>query len=386
MPKKIKRVGIITSSYPPNLSGISVVTKNLATKLQEKGLEVFVATPKMDSYDYSDNVLPVKSFNPPDFIAGNDIRFSWFGTQEAFDFFKKNKVQIIHTQEVFMGSLEGQNIAKKLDIPCVHTYHTFWEKYLNNHGFLFSPIAFLAKHFSKIICNRFDKVITVSKKLNTYLENIGVKKNLLINIENVQDLSHLIPRPKDKILMKKYGLDKNDFVILSFSRVSKEKGYDIALDILAPLIQEDSRIKYLICGAGPYIENLKIKAKNLQIEKNIIFTGRYEQSELADLCSLGDVYLNTAEAENQPTVILEAMSCGLASVCIFDDAFDYILKDGKNGFKSKREEIPDRILELKNDLKLREKISKEARKSAKEINDRDVANEYIKVYENLLKS
>jgi 1,2-diacylglycerol 3-alpha-glucosyltransferase len=384
MVKKIERVGIITSSYPPNLSGISVVTKNLVTKLQKKGLEVFVATPKIDNYEYSSNVLPVKSFNPPDFIAGNDIRFSWFDNKEVFDFFKKNKAQIIHTQEVFMGSLEGQKIANQLDIPCVHTYHTFWEKYLNSYGFLFLPIAFLAKHFSRIICNRFDKVITVSKKLNTYLEKIGVEKDLLINIENVQDLSHLYPKPKNKILMKKYGLSENDFVILSFSRISKEKGYDTALEILAPLIQKDLKIKYLICGTGPYIENLKIKARKLKIEKNIIFVGRYEQSELASLCSLGDIYLNTAEAENQPTVILEAMSCGLASICIFDNAFDYILKDGENGFKTKKENIAEKILELKNDSKLRQKISKEARKSAEEVNNRDVAGEYIKVYESLV--
>jgi 1,2-diacylglycerol 3-alpha-glucosyltransferase len=373
------RIGLITSAYPPNLSGISITTRNLEKKLTEKGVRVFLTTPKIEEAEYKVNVLPAKSWQVPKFIS-DDVKFSWFLKKSVYNFFKFNQVDLIHTHETFMGSFEGSGIAKQLGIPCVHTYHTYWEKYLDSHGLLFLPGSRqLVRSATKYVLNRHNRVIVLSEKMNSYLQELGLNTQLT-KLENVQDLEHLKPTEKSPELLKKHNIEEGDFVIISFSRISREKGFDLAIDRLKSLLHENPRFKYLIAGSGPYLENLKKKVQNLKLHRQIIFFGRYKQDDLTNLCSLGDVYLNTAKAENQPTVLLEALACGLPAICTKDKAFDYILRNGYNGYQVEENELAEKINKISSTKDLQKKLSENAYISAHSLAKRDIAGEYIKIY------
>jgi 1,2-diacylglycerol 3-alpha-glucosyltransferase len=377
------RIGLITSAYPPNLSGISITTKNLERKLTEKGVRVYLTTPKIETAKYEVNVLPVKSWQVPKFIS-DDVKYSWFLKKSVYNFFKFNQVDLIHTHETFMGSYEGAKIAKELGIPCIHTYHTYWEKYLDSHGLLILPGSrHLVKAATAYILNKNHRVIALSDKMHSYLKSLNLKTTLT-KLENVQDLQHLRPQQKSKALQKKLDIKDKDFVILSFSRISKEKGFDLALDKLHSTLLDNSNLKYLIAGSGPYLDTLKKKVQKLKLEKKIIFYGKYEQANLAELCSLANVYLNTAKAENQPTVLLEALACGLPAICIKDQAFDYILKNGYNGYQVEEDGIKEKILKIYSAKDLQKQLSENAYFSAHELGKKDIAGEYIKIYTEVL--
>ena len=64
------------------------------------------------------------------FVSFTDRRIAVRGLFQAYEVAKELNLDIIHTQTEFSMGLIGKFVAKILKIPCLHTYHTMYEKYL----------------------------------------------------------------------------------------------------------------------------------------------------------------------------------------------------------------------------------------------------------------
>ena len=79
--------------------------------------------------------------------------------------------------------------------------------------------------------------------------------------------------------------------------------------------------------------------------------------------------------EGLPTVLLEAMSCGIPTVATSVAGNSEVVKDGKTGFLVPPKEpkrLAEAILTLLGDQKLRQEMGKNARKQAEESYDWEV--------------
>ena len=67
--------------------------------------------------------------------------------------------------------------------------------------------------------------------------------------------------------------DRNKFNILSIGRLTKQKGYDIAIDALKILKKECFDVHWWIIGAGELEDQLKKQVKDNELEEYITFIG-----------------------------------------------------------------------------------------------------------------
>jgi 1,2-diacylglycerol 3-alpha-glucosyltransferase len=372
-------IGLISNTYPPDLNGVSITTGQLAKSLRAKEVQVFVAVPKVRGVSYPDYVIPLKSLPVPKSFR-SDIRVPYFYTKQVVEFFTKNKVELIHSHDTFFGGMEAAQVAQELDVPSVHTYHTFIEAYrsLNVIGY-----KTFVREYSKLVCNKYDHVIALSHKMFKYLKELEIQTDIS-KFLNVTDTSNLVQKPFDETVASDYDINSGDFVILTFGRISKEKGLINALKVVEPILKTHKNAKYLIAGHGSFVKNLKKYAIKLGIESQVIFSGKYSPSDLSNLCSFAKIFLFTSESDNLPTTILEAMACGLPVLSINDSSVDYVLKHGYNGYKADLPELSQLCGRLYSEPELQSKLANQARESAVEMQNRDTIQEYIDLYFRLI--
>ncbi len=368
-------VGILTNTYPPDLNGVCAAVKNLKSGLEDCGIRVVVATPKIEGRIYSSEVFPIRAIATNDDVSP-DLAIPYFYINQVTEFFRREGVTIIHTHDTMIGGPEGIAIAAKLNVPCIHTFHTFIEQY----PYLNLPLRNQAiRKMIRIFLNNYNHITAPSIKVYKYLSGLGVRTHMT-NLVNVTGCNDLEPMKYDVELGKIIGLNADDFVFLTFCRVAKEKSVEVGLIALLPVLKKHPNTKYIIAGQGPEVENLQTLVTYLGINSQVIFTGKYELNDLNALSSLASVFIFTSHTENLPTNLLEAMSLGLPVISVDDEAVRYLLKPEENGYVGSVDQMtqyaeylyqnPDRIPEL----------SANARQTAVDFQNQNITQKYIDLY------
>jgi len=119
------------------------------------------------------------------------------------------------------------------------------------------------------------------------------------------------PQPYHQETANKYGVTKENFVVISVVNMVEVKGIEILIE--AVVQSEIPNIKLLLVGndQNNYVEQLK--HKYLEDHSNIIFTGK--QLEVRHHLSMADVFViptkNEGKREGMPMAPVEAMSMGV---------------------------------------------------------------------------
>lgn len=170
-------------------------------------------------------------------------------------------------------------------------------------------------------------------------------------------------------------LNKSGNTILAVSRLVPKKGFDTLLD--ACRILKDSGISFrcLIAGDGSEALNLQRQQKELGLSADVEFLGPKRQNEVRELMSQATIMClpcRIAEDGNRdalPTVLLEALACGLPVIStdisgipeIIDSEQDGILVEPDNP-----EILAEQIKRLLASDELRGKFAVAGRKKAEQ--------------------
>lgn len=114
---------------------------------------------------------------------------------------------------------------------------------------------------------------------------------------------------------KSLGLLPDTFVFGMVTRLSEEKGVDLALEAFHKLQQQSSaqrQHKLLIAGSGPEEETLKELAQKYGIEEQVMWLGF--QEKLQEFYSAMDAIIFSSRQEGMPLALLEAMAAGVIPV------------------------------------------------------------------------
>src|SRR5215211_92264 len=141
------------------------------------------------------------------------------------------------------------------------------------------------------------------------------------------------------------------------------------------LVDHGCRVR--IMGPSPHLE---AKLRGLE---SIELLPEYAQKAHLFLQGLDCFFYRTSENFLEPSgrVITEAMACGLPVVCHNRGGYAETIDDGRNGFLfDTQQEALEIVLKLKEDLALRERVGKEARRSAEELFSDAVRSEIVEFY------
>jgi len=261
--------------------------------------------------------------------------------------FKKGHYDIIHTHTTKSGIL-GSIAAKLAGVPIII------------HGLEINALEVCSSKFIKIIKMFLEKMISkftdayisvseiVSQK---YLEYGIGKKAKYFTIRSGIELNKFLNAREDMDIRQtsqELGINREDFVIGNVGRLVESKGHYFLFQAIKKILEiRNSRpVKLLLIGEGEDKEKLIKYAKELNLEKNVIFTGYRENVE--ELMVLMDIFVLTSLREGLSRVLVEAAAAGLPSIAFNIDGIPEIIKDNHNGF----------LVEPRNVIQLAEKISK----------------------------
>ncbi|GLB47042.1 1,2-diacylglycerol 3-glucosyltransferase [Philodulcilactobacillus myokoensis] len=340
-------IGIFTDTYFPQVSGVATSIKTLKNQLEKHGHQVYIFTttdPHVDKKEYERNIF---RFSSIPFISFTDRRIAYRGLFRAYQIAKKLNLNIIHTQTEFSMGIIGKYVARKLSVPCLHTYHTMYEDYLHYiaNGKLVKPIH--VKEATLAFCHNMSGVIAPSKRVLNTLTNYGVKSPIRViptGIDvNQYDQKHYVNvRPKLKI-------SKSEKVLLSVSRVAYEKNIHELIDAMPRIIEKVPNVKLVIVGDGPAKSDLEHQVDRMQLNQFVIFTGEISNDHVNEYYHMANVFVSTSNSESQGLTYIEAMAAGLKVIVVKTPYTDSLLNDKTLGrtFSTEDEYVNDVIKYIK---------------------------------------
>lgn len=386
------RIGLFTDTYPPYINGVSTSVCMLKHALEKKGHQVFVVTVNNDNLKYKleeDNTV-IRIPGIP--IGIYDYRLTGVYPLRATNIIKKWNLDVIHSHTEFGVGTFARIIAKQLNIPLVHTYHTMYEDYVHyiTHGYFEKSSKKIVEYLTLFYCDKTanELIVPTKKTYDLFKEKYEVDKNVHIiptGIEIERFYKENVDSKKVTKLKKDLMLLKDDFAIVFVGRIASEKNVVFLIESHKELIKKHDNIKLIIIGDGPDIEEYKGLVKKYKLTDNIIFTGKVPWEEVPCYYQLADVFATASTTETQGLTVIEAMAGGVTPLCIDDESFRNVVIDDLNGciFKNKKEYIKD-VLDLYDDNKKLDSLSKQARLNAERHSSKYYAEGVLDVYEHAI--
>jgi len=386
---------IATYTLDHVVGGREIHIKELSEGLVKRGHRVTILTTRLHNLNYKKkNGVEIYYYNKSN---PKIYRASIF--KDFVDFFqrinKEKKIDIVHNQQTLLG----YSFIKyhKNNIPLVTTLHGTTKNEIKSalnlksiKGLIIAAYMFFESFYcpvNKITLNRADKIIAVSNELGEDIKRqYKTPEEKLVVIPNGIDINKFKPMPVED-LREKWNLT-DEKVIVSVGAINKQKGFHLLLKILPDILQK-KKVKLVIVGTGPYLQELKVMAMKLDILVNVIFTGRVSEEDLPKYYNLADVCVfPTLRIEGLPLVVPEAMACEKTVIASKIGGIPTVIEDNSDGIliePGNLKELQEKILKVLRDEKLARKLGRNARKKVVERFSLDrMVEETIKVYEEVL--
>ena len=388
------KIGIFTDTYNPVTSGVVTSINMLEQELKKRGHEVYVFTTSKSVQPNENQTLYMLNSIPLLIAKQYKNRIATFYSREIAKQIKEIGLDIVHTQTEFSVGAFGKIISRKYDIPFIHTYHTMWEDYVH----YISPIKGrnirlkrLARTFSRAFVRKAECVITPSNKTAKYLKyKCNVKNKPIYIIPTGIDIapfksSNFTLEEKNK-LKESLGIKQDEKIILFLGRVASEKSIDILMDAMPSIFKDHPNYKFLIVGDGPSKKSLEEQARKLNIENNVIFTGKVPWNEVPRYYNLGDVFVNASITETQGLTFIEAMAAEIPVVAKYAPNLSEFIRNNQNGILVKKNsDFKKAIVDVIENKKLKETLIKGGNETAKEYSIEVFGDKLEMLYSEIIK-
>ncbi|CAM8354787.1 RfaG Glycosyltransferase [Candidatus Methylopumilus planktonicus] len=358
----------ISDVFFPRVNGVSTSINTFATELRALGHQVTLIAPSYTDEDKQEEwIVRVPShkiyFDPED-------RLMNFGKLKALlPWIRDKHFDVIHIHTPFTAHYVGIHFGKKLDIPVVETYHTFFEDYLH-HYLPFIPQFIsrkLARTISRRQCNAVDGIVSPSKPMLDVLKQYGIKTPAEVVATGLDDSS--FARVDGEHFRMSHDIPLAQPMLLFVGRVAHEKNIGFLLEMHVELIKKHPDALLVITGEGPAEESIKHSIDKLGISNKVRMIGYLDRShELIACYKAADIFVFASKSETQGLVLLEAMAQGTAVVAIAELGTKSILIEGEGVLIAKDDinDFADKVSVLLSDAPKRQMIGEKGRQYAQE--------------------
>lgn len=331
------KILITTDWYAPIINGVVTSVLNLRRELMLRGHDVRVLTLSQTTRSFEgDGVTYIGSIGAGKVYPGARIKTAFFSSlvQDIVEW----QPDIIHSQCEFSTFFIARKIAKKLDIPIIHTYHTVYEDYTH----YFSPNKkwgrYMVASLSRWIIRQTACVIVPTEKVRTILNGYGIDRDIRV-IPTGIDLHRFMEAPtaeRQLAIKKQLDIPAKNHILLYVGRLAKEKNLEELLRYHAKRHME--ALTLLIVGDGPHRAALERITAESSIRDSVRFAGMISPEHIGDYYHLGNLFVSASVSETQGLTYVEALASGLPVLCRRDECLDGVVIDGRNGWLYENEQ------------------------------------------------
>ncbi len=303
-------------------------------------------------------------------------------TRVVSQYIPKSAVTVVHMNYLFQYFV-GIELRRALNGKLIFTQHVFTLDEKVESNFFDTE-----NHTYQLV----DKIITVTKHGKDHLVKKGVEADKIEVIYNGIDPTHFNTKNND--ILEKYGLGRNEKIILYSGRIDPIKGLDYLCDAFELLIETFPGCRLVIAGNGNYESVIK---KARKFSGNISYLGFIPFEDVVVLYHEADIGVIPSLEEHCSYVALEMLHSGLPVVASKLGGLKEIFIHGENALLADTNEdntniygvAPD-VNQLErymhtilNNISLRNKFSMKAKERAKMFTTETMITNYLKTVKNL---
>jgi glycosyltransferase involved in cell wall biosynthesis len=362
------RILLVSDVYFPRVNGVSTSIQTFRRGLGELGHHTTLVAPAypapwpddpdtiripsryvpLDPEDRIMRAAPIRALLPR--LAG-----------ERFD--------LVHVQTPFVAHYLGLQLARRLGLPCVETYHTFFEEYLF-HYVPFLPRAWpraAARRFSRAQGNSVDALVVPSSAMREVLAGYGVRSPMAV-IPTGIPLGEF-GGGEGRRFREAMGIAPDVPLLLFVGRVAHEKNIGFLVEALARVRRSVPRAMLAIAGEGPALASLHRQVDGLGLRDAVRFTGYLDRrGALLDCYAAADAFVFASRTETQGLVLLEAMALGIPVVSTAVMGTRDVVGPGRGALvpADDVDEFAAAVVRLLGDPALRSRLSEQGRAYVRE--------------------
>ena len=381
------KILFLSDVYFPRINGVSTSIETFRHELRELGHTVHLIAPDYLSPSSDEtSILRAPSRNVPLDPEDRLMNYGW--VMKHLDQFRSEQYDIIHIQTPFVAHYLGTKLSRLLNIPCIETYHTFFEEYLYHYVPLVPKklMRIVAKRFSRHQGNSLNGMVVPSHPMLNILKNYGITTHAEVIPTGIEPDSFVLG---DRAAFRKnYNIPQDRPVLLFVGRVAHEKNIGFLLKVVDQVRKDIADVLFLIAGEGPARESLEKEVQELGLSANVMFIGYLDRhTELNSCYRSADIFIFSSRTETQGLVLLEAMAQGVPVVSTAELGTRDVLQEGL-GVWIAREELADfsqKVVKMLGNSDLRKELGAAGRVYAHDWSASKQAERMLAFYQAVLK-
>ena len=332
-------------------------------------------------------------------LTGLDGCFAWFTTKKLISFLKRQKIDLLHLHNIHYSYINLPQLfrfIKKNNISTIWTLHDCWSFTGHCPHFMYEECNKWQtgchhcpryKMYPKSIYDNSKFMWKLKKKWFTGVGNLTivtpsqwladlVKQSYLKDypvrvIHNGINLS--IFKPAESNFREKHHIQDKKIVLGVAFGWGERKGLDVFVE-LSKRLPPDYQI--VLVGTDKHIDE--------QLPQNIISIHRtHNQTELAEIYTAVDVFVNPTREDNFPTVNMEALACA-TPVITFKTGGSPEMIDETCGISVEKDDVDELEKQILYVCETHPFSSMACTERAKTFDMHDRFAEYIALYKELL--
>ena len=130
---------------------------------------------------------------------------------------------------------------------------------------------------------------------------------------------------KLETVKKECGISEDTFNLIFLGRVAPEKSIDLVISSLPKVIEQNPKIRLIVVGGGPGLDDLKDLADSLDLNDYIYFAGPKDAKEVPYYYHACDAFVSASISETQGLTYIEAMAASLPVLARYDKNLEGII-------------------------------------------------------------
>jgi glycosyltransferase involved in cell wall biosynthesis len=381
------RILLVSDVYFPRVNGVSTSIQTFAHQFLALGHDVRLIAPSYATE--AEERFPIQRiparpvpFDPEDHLMQRAHM------RRVYPEIARLKPDLVHVQTPFAAHYEGVRLARRLRVPLIETYHTYFEEYLENY-LPWVPRKLLrlaARRFTVSQCHSVDAVVVPSTPMLNVLRRYGVSADCHVIPTGIPSVS--FASGDGAAFRARHAIPPDRPLMLYVGRVAYEKNVQFLIDVVDATRRSLPNILLVIAGEGPARGALERDVSRRGLLQHVLFSGYLGRDrELPDCYAAADVFVFASRTETQGLVLLEAMAAGTPVVTTAVMGTEAVMADGAGGLVV-AEDAPrfaDALSRLLGDSELSSRLSREARRKAAEWSDRALAEKMLGLYADLIR-
>jgi 1,2-diacylglycerol 3-alpha-glucosyltransferase len=309
------RVLMISDVYFPRVNGVSTSIQTFRRGLHQAGHETVLIAPEypLATEGEHDEIIRIPSrYLPRD---PEDRMMKRAAIRALLPILQQRDFDLVHIQTPFVAHYVGVELARKLGVPVVESYHTYFEEYLHHYVPLLprALMRFIARRFTTSQCNVLDALVVPSRAMQTALHDYGVRCPMHI-IPTGMEMERFAGGDGSRFRAE-LGIGLDQPTLVHVGRVAHEKNIDFLFRTLALVARRQPNVVLILAGEGPALNHCKQQVVALGLRNHVKFVGYLSRgSALLDCYRAGDLFVFASKTETQGLVLLESMALGVPVV------------------------------------------------------------------------